>query len=103
MEGFSSRLKRLMAEKEFTQSELAARASLTQGAVSKYANGVQEPKPRELHAISKALGVPMEFWFDEWRTQPAAPPQPVFDWKSRALKAEGKLKKMRAVLDKNDD
>ncbi len=52
-----------MKEKGLTQSELAERASITQSTVSKYIRGVQEPKSRELHAISKVLGVSMDSWF----------------------------------------
>jgi len=99
MDNFSSRLKRRMAEKGVTQKELAARASLTQGAVSKYMNGRQEPKPRELHAISKALAVPMEFWFDETQPEVESPKNENLLWKNRAVKAEKQVRELRAAFE----
>jgi len=100
MEKLSSHLKRLLEVKGIRQTELAKRASISQGAVSRYVNGLQEPKSRELHAISKALGVSMESWFtglgaanlDGEREREYG------KLKSRADNAEQKLKKMRASL-----
>ena len=63
MEKISSRIKRLLEEKGIKQTELAARASIAQSSVSRYVNGLGEPKLRELHAISEALGVSMDSWF----------------------------------------
>jgi len=95
MEIFSTRLKRLMAEKGIKQAELAARASIAQSTVSKYIRGTQEPKSRELHAISKALGVSMDSWFTG--LQPPADAGEDGNWKSRATTAERKLRQLRAV------
>ena len=100
MDNFSSRLNRRMAERGVTQKELAASASLAQGAVSKYMNGRQEPKPRELHALSKALAVPMEFWFDEAQPENANPQNEILLWKSRAVQAEKEVKELRTALEK---
>ena len=102
MDKFSSHLKRLMAEKGVTQAELAARAALTQGSVSKYINGHQEPKSRELYAISKALGVSMESWFEDEPRMGIPTPLPDINWHSRALIAEEKLKILRAAFQKID-
>ena len=96
MEKISTRLKRLMDEKGIKQTELAARASIAQSSVSRYVRGVQEPKSRELHAISKVLGVSMESWF-------SGLPAPVGggedgNWKTRATNAERKLRTLRASV-----
>jgi len=99
MEHLSSRLKRLLKEKGLTQSELAARASITQGAVSKYVRGASEPKSRELHAISKVLGVSMESWFTGLPLPVGAQDEGGI-WKSRATNAERKLRNLRAAVTK---
>ena len=95
MEKISTRLKRLMEERGIRQTELGKRASISQASVSRYVRGTQEPKSRELHAISKALGVPMESWF-------TGLPPPVDKkgevWKTRATTAERKLRKLRAAV-----
>jgi transcriptional regulator with XRE-family HTH domain len=44
-----------------TQAELAAKASLSQGAISRYLNGKASPKAEELLRIAAALGVSMEW------------------------------------------
>ena len=95
MSHISSRLKRLLAIKGITQTELAKRASITQGAVSKYINGLREPNSHELYAISKALDVSMESWFTG--LQPPAGAGEDGNWKSRATNAERKLRRLRAA------
>ena len=99
MERISTRLKRLIAEKGINQSELAARASITQSTVSKYVRGASEPKSHELHAISKALGVSMDSWFTGLPPLTDAEGEDG-DWKSRATTAERKLREVRAAVSK---
>jgi len=99
MEKISSRIKRLLEEKGIKQTELAARASIAQSSVSRYVNGLGEPKLRELHAISKALGVSMDSWFA------GLPPPVVVDENGKQLphvtNAERKLlKEIRAAIEK---
>ena len=96
MEKISVRLKRLMGEKGIKQTELAARSSLSQASVSRYVRGTAEPKSRELHAISKALGVSMDSWFTG--LPPPAGSGEDGNWKSRATNAERKLRKLRASV-----
>ena len=96
MEKFSTRLKRLMEEKGIKQAELSKRASISQSAVSKYINNLGEPKSRELHAISKALGVSMDSWF----TGVPSTGEDGEDgkWKTRATTAEKRLRRLHAAF-----
>ena len=64
MESFSTRLVALMAERGMTQRDLSQASGVSQGTISKYINGKQVPKSRELYMISKALSVQMESWFE---------------------------------------
>jgi len=98
MEKISTRLKRLMDEKGIKQTELAARASITQASVSRYVRGMAEPRSRELHAISKVLGVSMESWFSGLPA-PAGGGEDG-NWKTRATTAERKLREVRAAVSK---
>lgn len=60
METFSNRLRFLMQTNELSQKEIAKLTGISQGAISKYLNNLQEPKSKELYALSKALKVSME-------------------------------------------
>ena len=95
-EKISSRLKRLLDEKGLKQTDLAARASITQSAISKYVRGASEPKSRELHAISKALGVSMDSWFTGLKPPVGAGEDG--NWKTRATSAERKLRILRTAF-----
>ena len=97
MEKIFSRLKRLMEEKGIRQTELATRASIAQSTVSRYVRGTQEPKSRELHAISKALGVSMDSWFTGLTPLTGADGEDG-NWKTRATSAERKLRNLRAAV-----
>lgn len=93
METFSKKLKSLLSIKGFSQKALADASGLTQGAISKYLNGHQEPKSRELYSISKVLNVSMESWFsvvDDLAKDS--------NWKVRAVDAEKKLESVKAVV-----
>ena len=50
-------------------------------------------------SISKALAVPMEFWFDEKQSENVIP-APEIHWQSRAVKAEKQVKELQAALGK---
>ena len=99
MKKFSTRLKRLIEEKGIKQAELAARASIAQASVSRYINGLQEPKACELHAISKALGVSMDSWFSGLTPLTDADGEDG-NWKTRATSAERKLRELRVDVGK---
>ena len=99
MEKISARLIRLMAEKGIKQTELATRASIAQSSVSRYVRGTQEPKSRELYAISQALGVSMESWFTGLQCAERTAGEDG-NWKTRATKAERKLREVRATVSK---
>ncbi|MDD4174635.1 MAG: helix-turn-helix transcriptional regulator [Kiritimatiellae bacterium] len=93
METFSEKFRSLLAVRGISQKALAEAADLTQGAISKYLNGHQEPKSRELYSISKVLNVPMESWFSD-----SAGGLKDSDWKARAKDAEKKLESVKAVV-----
>lgn len=96
METFSSRLAFLLESAGMTQKDLCAATSLSQGAVSKYLNGKQEPKSRELRQLSVALGVSMDSWFES-DPRSSGPPANS-EWKTRALDSERKLVKVNNAL-----
>lgn len=50
-----------MQDQKVTQAELAQRARVSQGAISRYLNRKAAPKAEELYRISMALGVTMEW------------------------------------------
>lgn len=54
-------LKTAMQSGKVTQAELAAKAAMSQGAISRYLNGKASPKAEELLRIAQALGVTMEY------------------------------------------
>ena len=85
-----------MEEKGLKQTDLAVRAFITQSAISKYVRGASEPKSRELHVISKALGVSMDSWFS------GLPPADEYErdenWKFRAANAERTLREVEAAV-----
>lgn len=93
METFSEKFRSLLAVRGISQKALAEAANLTQGSISKYLNGHQEPKSRELYSISKVLSVSMESWFSD-----SADRVKDSDWKARALDSERKLESVRAVV-----
>ena len=95
-EKISSRLKRLLDEKGLKQTDLAARSFITQSTISKYVRGASEPKSRELHAISKALGVSMDSWFSG--LPPPAGGGEDGNWKFRATHAERTLREVQTAV-----
>lgn len=54
------RLSALLDERGMSQKELAAKTGLTPAAISRYVNGMREPRPITIAAIAKALGVKPE-------------------------------------------
>ncbi len=54
-------LREAMQSRNITQSDLATKAGVSQGAISRYMNGKASPKAEELHRLSTALGVTMEW------------------------------------------
>lgn len=54
-------LKTAMQCGKVTQAELATKAAMSQGAISRYLNGKASPKAEELLRIAQALGVTMEY------------------------------------------
>ena len=85
-----------MVKRGMTQQELSGLSGISQGTISKYRNKKQIPKSKELYAISKALGVKMEYWFGE--THETIPNRNDSEWKERATTAERKLKRVNSSL-----
>jgi len=96
METFFSELSLLMEKRGVTQQELSSMSGISQGTISKYRNNKQVPKSKELYAISKSLGVKMEYWFGE--PSEIILNQNYSEWKDRAMNAERKLKKVNSSL-----
>jgi transcriptional regulator with XRE-family HTH domain len=85
-----------MSERGVTQQELSKSSGVSQGTISKYRSNKQTPKSKELYAISKALGVKMEYWFGEQDVD--IPNQNYSEWKNRAVDAERKLSSVKSVV-----
>jgi Zn-dependent peptidase ImmA (M78 family)/DNA-binding XRE family transcriptional regulator len=72
MSAFQGSLLRLAREaRGWGQTELAKRAGVTQGSISKYEKGMQTPSGTQLQALGDALGFPATF-FDDADVRPAA-------------------------------
>lgn len=83
-------------EKFKNQSEFAKAVGMTQGGVSQYFTGKRVPSVENLPAISRALGVSMEYLLtgEDSKPQDSA----AEEWKARALAAESKLAQLSALL-----
>lgn len=92
---FSARLQTAAAAKGLDQTSLARQTGLTNSAINNYWNKGRVPKSEELHRISRALGVTMEFLItgEDPRVGQAAS-----DWRHRALAAEQKLDAVKNEL-----
>ncbi len=58
---FKDNLKELMIEKGFTQESLAKLVGTTQGTISKWLSGVQEPRLYQLKQICTVFGCTADF------------------------------------------
>ncbi len=58
---FKDNLKELMIEKGFTQKSLANAIGTTQGTISKWLSGVQEPRLYQLKQICAVFGCTADF------------------------------------------
>ena len=79
-----------------TQNELAEKAGVSQGAISRYLNDKAAPRAEELHRLSVALGVSMERLLTGQGSVPSAPSE---NGNLRELKAETQklLRQLEAV------
>lgn len=73
---FSIFLSEIMQRRKLTQAELASKASTTQATISRYLRGIAMPRAEELHRISLALGVTMEWLLTGQGPVNAAPSSP---------------------------
>lgn len=66
-----ARLERERKRQGLKQSELAAKAGLSQGAISQLEKGIINPREKQLRAIGRALGVKfLADWEDEsWEAE----------------------------------
>jgi transcriptional regulator with XRE-family HTH domain len=53
-----------MAEKELTQEQLAEKLGIRQSMISQWVNGKSNPKTATLKKISKATGMPLNFFLE---------------------------------------
>lgn len=65
MSEFGEKLKDTLYKLEFTQSQLAERLGVSQGAVANWVNGKRQPKADTIKDVSKILGVDLSVDFDE--------------------------------------
>ena len=61
MSVFSERLARLMAARELTQKEVAAKANITESAISYYVKGVRTPSGEILARIAETLSTTTDY------------------------------------------
>lgn len=58
---FSSKLKELRIKKGYTQTQMAEKLDVTQGAYQKWESGTREPNLENIGKLSKILGVSIDF------------------------------------------
>ena len=61
MEIFAERLKELRKEKGITQEQLAEETGLTQGALTRYENGLRSPAANAIITLAKYFGVTTDY------------------------------------------
>jgi len=65
MNNFSTWLQNEMAERNWSQSDLARSAGLNRAVIHKIINGASKPTPETINAISHALRIPPELVFEK--------------------------------------
>ncbi|WP_157961420.1 helix-turn-helix domain-containing protein [Microvirga flavescens] len=81
---FGKRLRKLMADKGWHQSELARQAGLQRDSVSTYINGRSLPTPLSLNRLAAALGVAAEDLIPNHLEQSLDHHKPAFEMKASA-------------------
>lgn len=76
---FGQRLKNLMLEQEWNQSELARRAGVGRDSISTYIRGKTLPEPVTLQRLAKALGVTSEELLPNTMSSAAGEDTPAFE------------------------
>lgn len=94
--GIAERIALQAKEKFKNQSAFAQAAGMTQGAISHYYAGKRVPSAEMIPAISRALGVSMEYLLTG--EGPSVTDANAEEWKTRALAAEAKLAQLSALL-----
>lgn len=94
--GIAERIALQAKEKFKNQSAFAKAAGMTQGAISHYYAGKRVPSAEMIPAISRALGVSMEYLLTGEYSQ--TNDSSADAWKARALAAEAKLAQLSALL-----
>lgn len=82
-----------------TQAQLAEVSGVLQGNISNYLTGRREPKAAQLHQISQALGVTME-WLLAGDSEPPAPPLQKGTAKISRTQIRKAIKDARSALDR---
>lgn len=84
-----------MAEKKWTQKDLAEASGLSQPSISRYLKAATEPKISDLVALANAFGVSL----DKLSGLPAKEPEQINnDWRDRAIAAEAKVQMLKSGL-----
>ena len=93
---FSERLSQLIKESGMTQTQVAEKLGVSQASVNFWINGRNDPKGKELFAISKLFGCSIDWLLtgDEKKTEDSATQM----WRDRALLAEQKLEIAKEAL-----
>lgn len=65
----SSKLKKIMANKELSVCELAKKASVSTASVSKYTRGLEEPSIKSIGKIANALNIDLEEIIEDEKEQ----------------------------------
>ena len=65
----SSKLKKIMANKELSVCELAKKASVSTASVSKYTRGLVEPSIKSIGKIANALNIDVEEIIEDEKEQ----------------------------------
>lgn len=99
---FPANLRAAMLSRGITQADLAKASRLTQGAISKYLSGKQEPKSRELCALALALDVTMDVLYSNKNVPDENAHDDSF-WKTKSQDAERKLERLRRAFRKITD
>lgn len=92
----SDKLRAAVEASPLKKREIAERAGITQVALSKYINGVVQPKQENLTKIANALGLDVSAFYSEGGEM-ARMAAALREWQGRALRAEQQLENLKRV------
>ncbi len=90
----SQKLKQAVDHSGLKKKDVAARAGITQVALSKYLSGEVTPKMENLTKIANALGLSPSYFYDYPEDQTE-----LQMWRQRALDAESKLSMLKSAME----